>query len=84
MENIGNNLIFKCKIRKMGFLYAPKHKHMTAPREVETMDPPHHEEERTHHRLSQQPPLPRRNQRAPPQGETGARGARQQVHAPPH
>ena len=29
MENIGNNLIFKCKTRKMGFLYAPKHKHMT-------------------------------------------------------
>ena len=29
MENIGNNLIFKCKTRKMGFLYAPKRKHMT-------------------------------------------------------
>ena len=29
MENIGNNLIFKCKTRKMDFLYAPKHKHMT-------------------------------------------------------
>ena len=29
MENIGNNFIFKCKTRKMGFLYAPKHKHMT-------------------------------------------------------
>ena len=28
-ENIGDNLIFKCKTRKMGFLYAPKHKHMT-------------------------------------------------------
>ena len=29
MENIGNNLIYKRKTRKMGFLYAPKHKHMT-------------------------------------------------------
>ena len=29
MENIGNNLMFKCKTRKMGFLYPPKHKHMT-------------------------------------------------------
>ena len=29
MEKIGNNLIFKCKTRKMGFLYAPKHKLMT-------------------------------------------------------
>ena len=30
MENIGNNLIFKCNTRKKGFLYAPKHKHMTS------------------------------------------------------
>ena len=29
MENIRNNLIFKCKTRKMSFLYAPKHKRMT-------------------------------------------------------
>ena len=29
MENIGNNLILKCKTKKMSFLYAPKHKHMT-------------------------------------------------------
>ena len=29
IERIGNNLILKCKTRKMGFLYAPKHKHMT-------------------------------------------------------
>ena len=29
MENIGNNFSLKCKTRKMGFLYAPKHKHVT-------------------------------------------------------
>ena len=34
MENIGNNLVFKCKTRKMGFLYAPKHKHMTRKRGI--------------------------------------------------
>ena len=37
----------------------------------------------THHRPPQQPPLPRRDQRAPPQGETGVWGAQQQVLALP-
>ena len=44
------------------------------PQNVETMDPLLHEEEMTHHRLPQQPPLPGRDQRAPPQGETGVLG----------
>ena len=54
------------------------------PQNVETMDSPLHEEQMTHHRPPEQPPLPRRDQRAPPQGETGVWGAQQLVLVPPH
>ena len=54
------------------------------PQDVETMDLPPHGEEMTHHRLPGQPPLPRRDQRAPPQDEMGVWGAQQLVQAPPH
>ena len=53
-------------------------------RNVETRDPPHHEKEMTHHCLLQQPPLPRRDRRAPQQGKTGVWGAQQQAQASPH
>ena len=49
------------------------------PQNVATRDPQPHEEEVNHHRLRQQPPRPRREQRAPPQGETGVWGAQQQT-----